>query len=176
MYFRYFVIVFPWKRVWPFIWSNLNPLHPRTPQWFLTGRFLNFVNVFSLFRNYLPLEKGVAIHLYKLEFPSTKDVLCQVWLKLAQWFWRTTLPWKKACPFICKTLIFAVRWERTEGSVCRKVGKKMTQEDGEGYMINQMILENMKMWKVYRQSNRRTDGQTDWRSDNSLLELSARAS
>ena len=65
------------------------PLHPRTPKWFLTGRFLNFVNVFSLFRNYLPLEKGVAIHLYKLEFPSTKDDLCQVWLKLAQWFWRT---------------------------------------------------------------------------------------
>ena len=29
MYFRYFVIISPWKRVWPFIWTNLNPLHPR---------------------------------------------------------------------------------------------------------------------------------------------------
>ena len=28
-YFRYFVIIFPWKRVWPFIWTNLNPLHPK---------------------------------------------------------------------------------------------------------------------------------------------------
>ena len=39
---------------------------------------MNFV--FSLFRNYLPLEKGRA-HLNKLEFPSPKDALCQVWLK-----------------------------------------------------------------------------------------------
>ena len=35
-----------------------------------------------------PLEKGVALHLNKLESPTPKDALCQVWLKLAQWFWR----------------------------------------------------------------------------------------
>ena len=29
MYFRYFIIISPWKRVGPFIWTNLNPLHPR---------------------------------------------------------------------------------------------------------------------------------------------------
>ena len=57
-------------------------------QWFWRRRFLNFVNVFSLFRNYLPLGKGGALHLNKLESPSHKDALCQVWLKLAQWFWR----------------------------------------------------------------------------------------
>ena len=28
----------------------------------------------------------------KLESPSPKDALCQVWLKLAQWFWR--MRWK----------------------------------------------------------------------------------
>ena len=37
---------------------------------------------------YLPLEKGGALHLNKFEFSSHKDALCQVWLKLAQWFWR----------------------------------------------------------------------------------------
>ena len=47
--------------------TNLNPIHPRmlcakfAGDW-LSGSgeedFLNFVNVFSLFRNYLPLEKG----------------------------------------------------------------------------------------------------------------------
>ena len=57
-------------------------------QWFWRRRFLNFVNVFSLFRNYLPLEKGMALHLNKLESPSPKDALCKVWLKMAQWFWR----------------------------------------------------------------------------------------
>ena len=29
MYFHYFVITSPWKRAGPFIWTNLNPLHPR---------------------------------------------------------------------------------------------------------------------------------------------------
>ena len=57
-------------------------------QWFCRRRFLNFINVFSLFRNYLPLEKGGPLHLNKLESPSPKDALCQVWIKLAQYFWR----------------------------------------------------------------------------------------
>ena len=29
LYFHYFVIISPWKRAGPFIWTNLNPLHPR---------------------------------------------------------------------------------------------------------------------------------------------------
>ena len=50
---------------------------------------MNVVNVFSLFRNYLPLEKGGGLHLKKkLESPSPKDALCQVWLKLAKRFMR----------------------------------------------------------------------------------------
>ena len=46
---------------------------------------INLVNVFLLFRNYLPLEKGIALHYNQLEFPSPEDTLCQVWLKLVQW-------------------------------------------------------------------------------------------
>jgi hypothetical protein len=38
-------------------------------------------------RYYLPLEKGYPLPLKKLESPSPKDDLCQVWLKLVQWFW-----------------------------------------------------------------------------------------
>ena len=57
-------------------------------QWFWRRRFLNFINVFSLFCNYLPLEKGGALHLNKLKSPSHEDALCQVWLKLAQCLWR----------------------------------------------------------------------------------------
>ena len=29
MYLCYFVIISPWKWAWPFVWTNLNPLHPR---------------------------------------------------------------------------------------------------------------------------------------------------
>ena len=31
---------------------------------------------------------GGALHLNKVKYPSPKDALCQVWLKLALWFWR----------------------------------------------------------------------------------------
>ena len=44
--------------------------------------------IILLFHNYLPLETGRAIHLNKLGATSPKDTLWQVWLKLAQWFWR----------------------------------------------------------------------------------------
>ena len=37
--------------------------------------------IFSLFRNYPLLERGVAFYLSKLKSPSSKDTLCQVWLK-----------------------------------------------------------------------------------------------
>jgi hypothetical protein len=44
-----------------------------------------------LFRYYLPLEKDYFLDFNKLESPSPNDNLCQVWLKLAQWFWRGRL-------------------------------------------------------------------------------------
>ena len=40
-------------------------------------------NVFSVFRNYLPIEKDVALHLNKMNFSSSKNALCKVWQKLA---------------------------------------------------------------------------------------------
>ena len=55
-------------------------------QLFRRKLFLNFVNVYLLYGNYLPLEKDWAHHLNKLESPSPKDALCHVWLQLAQLF------------------------------------------------------------------------------------------
>ena len=53
---------------------------------FLEKTILKFRNIFLLFRNYLPLKKGRALYLNKLEFPLPNGALCKVWLKLAQWF------------------------------------------------------------------------------------------
>ena len=97
MYFRYFVIISPIEKG---VALHLNKFKFQSPkdalclvwlklaQWFWRRRFFYFMNIFSLIRNYLPLEKGGTFHLNKLESPSPKDALCQVWLKLAQWFWR----------------------------------------------------------------------------------------
>ena len=112
IYFCYFVIISSWKKVGPFIWTNLSPHHPRmhcykfgwnwpSGSWedlfnfiivfSLFRNYLPLENVFSLFHNYLPLVKDGVLHLNKLEFPSPKDALCQVWFKLTQWFWRRFL-------------------------------------------------------------------------------------
>ena len=81
-------IISPWKRAWPLIWTNLNPLHPckdalcqdwlKLAQLFWRRRFLIFVNVFLLFCNYIPLKKDVVLHLNKQESPSPKDALIQI--------------------------------------------------------------------------------------------------
>ena len=44
-------------------------------QWFWRKRFLNFVNIFSLFCYYLPLEKGMVLHLKNLN-PLHPRMLC----------------------------------------------------------------------------------------------------
>ena len=50
----------------------------------------DFFNSSSYFRNFVIVSplKGRALHLNKLEFPSPKDILGQVWLTFAHWFWR----------------------------------------------------------------------------------------
>jgi hypothetical protein len=57
-------------------------------------------SVFSLFCYYLPLERGNPLHLHKLKSPPPKDDLCQVWLKLAQWFWRRRFLKNDPIPFL----------------------------------------------------------------------------
>ena len=92
MYFCYFVRISPWKRAWPFIWINLNPHYQRKFcvkfGWTWPVGSGGFVSIFSLFRKYIPLEKAWPFICKKIESPSPKDALCQVLLKLPQWFWR----------------------------------------------------------------------------------------
>ena len=116
------------------IWTNLNPLYQwvafcqvwlKLTQWFWRRRFFKIINVFLLFRNHHPLEKGEPfiwtnlnpLHpkmlcakfgwnwsscseeenfqnlsmyfCYLLIISPWKRMFCvRFWLKLAQWFWR----------------------------------------------------------------------------------------
>jgi hypothetical protein len=63
------------------VWLNL-------ACWFWRRRFKKFFSVFLLFRYYISLERSNHLCLNKLKSPTPKDDLCQVCLKLAQWFWR----------------------------------------------------------------------------------------
>ena len=87
MYFRYFVITSLWKRAE--LRSTKDSLCKdwlKLAQWFWRSRLLNFVNVLLLFSNYMPLEKGKALHMNKNESPLPKYALCQVWLALEKKF------------------------------------------------------------------------------------------
>ena len=97
MYFCYFCNNLPLEMGWVLHLNKLESPSPKDALWqvwlkmaqcFWRRRFLKFVDVFSPFCNYLPLKKSRVLYLNKLESPSHKDALCQVWLKLAQWFWR----------------------------------------------------------------------------------------
>jgi hypothetical protein len=69
-------------------------------------RFKKRFSAFSLFRYYLPLKKGDPLSLNKLIFPSPKDDLCQVWLKLTQWFWKRFLNDPTPFLYFCDYLPF----------------------------------------------------------------------
>ena len=47
------------------------------------------LSMYFYFFVFISLEKDRSPHLSTLESPLPKDVLCQFWLKFAQWFWRS---------------------------------------------------------------------------------------
>ena len=77
----------PWKRVGPFISTNLNSLYPRTLcanfGWNWASGLLKFLrwakNGGGLLICYLPFEGGVTFHLNKLEKSGLNNT--------DQWFW-----------------------------------------------------------------------------------------
>ena len=101
-------LIFPWPN------DNLYQVWLKLVCWFWRRRFFNDPTPFLHFCNYLPFEEDLALYLNNLEFPLPKDDLCQVWLKLACWFWRRRFlkifnifysfviisPWRREIPFI----------------------------------------------------------------------------
>jgi hypothetical protein len=82
----------PFSRLLRHVWRCRGPILTRilTGSWFWRRRLSKLFSVFLLFCYNLPLGKGIPLHLNKFESPSPKTDLCQLWLKLAQWFfWRS---------------------------------------------------------------------------------------
>ena len=99
MYFLYFVIIFYWKRPWTFIWTNLNSFHLRMFyakfKWHIGPLVLEKILKIVLmnFRYFVIVSPKKRARPFILTFKQTwtnpwpKDVLCQILLKLAEWFW-----------------------------------------------------------------------------------------
>ena len=94
MYFGYFAVISPSKRAGSFIWANLNSLTKGcfVPSLVEIGAELSgeeFIKKFSMYFRYFVIicrREGPSFEQIKLPLP--KFVLCHVWLKLAEWFWR----------------------------------------------------------------------------------------
>ena len=119
MYLCFFVIISPWKRPRPFIWTNLNSLHARMIcakfGWNLSSGSgevdFQIFRCISKLRNYLPLEKGGTLHLIKIESQRMLCAkFCWNWLSgfgedlknLSMYFLYFVIisPWKRGEPFI----------------------------------------------------------------------------
>ena len=106
IYLHSFIIFSSWKRAWSFIWTNLNPLHPRllwrrrrrrrrtsgqmftfsSEKFWVGGTCIAPPFHMGLIKSYSwdtckPLNRPLDLSI-KLKSPSPKDALCQVWLKL----------------------------------------------------------------------------------------------
>ena len=118
MYFHYFIIISPWKRAGPFIWINLNPLHPRMLcaklSWnWLRGSGEEDFWISSMYFSYLviiSLGKDHGPSFTKLVSPSSMNTLFHVWLTLAYWFLR-----RRFLNFINVFSLFAycIPWEKS---------------------------------------------------------------
>jgi hypothetical protein len=101
--FYIFVIISPLKRTLSFIWRKLNPLNPRIIcikfDWILLDgsgedfKKIQFIFTLSLLS---PVGEGRSLSIKQTWNPFPKDDLCQIWLKLSQWFWKKS--------WICKSL------------------------------------------------------------------------
>jgi hypothetical protein len=123
----------------------------------LEKKIFKWTHPIFAFCDYLPFEEDLALYLNNLESPLPKDHLYQVWLKLASWFWRRRFfqiseyfysftiisPWRRAIPFI-----WTIYNPFPPRIICAKSGKNWHSSSGEE-------VENV---KVYRQTDRRTEG------------------
>ena len=93
-YFCYFVIIYPWKCAWPFIWKNLNPLQARMLcskfGWNWPSGSTEENQISSMYFHYFviisPWKWGWPFIWTNLNLPLPHDAWCQVWLKLDQRF------------------------------------------------------------------------------------------
>ena len=110
-----------------------------------------------------PLGKGQGLHLNKVESPSPRDTFCQVWLKLAQEFWRRRF--LKVVNFFFIIFQLSPLWEG-RGPSFEQTWIPFTQ----GYFVPNLVeigpvvlekkMKNVKSLQTDRQTDRRTDGQT----------------
>ena len=154
------------------------------PSGSVEGDFENFINAFSLYHYlvFLPLEKGVALYLNKLESTLSRDALWKVWLKLAHWFWRRRflnfvsfcyyLPLEKGVvlhlnnlnPLHPRMLCAKFGWNWLSGS-SEEENRKTTTTDNGQIVFKKLWLRWQKIYTIHKSEINVLGGRCVWRCD-----------
>ena len=141
--FLYQIISFWYEKLYPGVMSHLKSESADIINYYLLTEFDGNKRVVNTKRYYLPLENGLALHLYKFEFPSPNNAMCQVWLKMAQWFWRRLSVLVGEFRYFSIIFLLKRTWSfiRTSLYFVRK----------NGYC--RILKKKTKMWKVHEYNN-----------------------
>ena len=113
-----YIIISSWKKAGPFIWINLNLLHPRMicakfgwnrPSGSSGEDFQNFINIFSLFHNYLPLKRAESFIWINLKSLYPR-MLCANLFEICPVVWR-----KRFFKFVNVLLQFCIHFPLEKG-------------------------------------------------------------
>ena len=178
--------------------NNLGWVCLKLTQGFLRGRFLNFVTAFSLFRNYLPLEKDVALYSKKNLKYLHPRMLCTKfgwnWLSgsweedfyVSSMYFRyfvIILPWKEVWSFnkleipspndaFCEVLLKLAQWFSRRFFKKRMLCAKFSWNWPSGSWNED---ENVKSYRhTDRQMDRRSDGRRTTGDQKSSLDFQLR--
>lgn len=114
----------------------------------LDKKIFKTTNPFSLFLDYLPFEEKMPFQLNKFKIFPPNDALCQLELRLAQWFWRRIFL-RHSIPFSLfpKWYLLKVNWLILINLIVFP-SRMFTAK-----FIGLMISEKINMWEVYADDN-----------------------
>ena len=147
------------------ICKNLNSLQQvwlKLAQCILRRIFLNFINVFSLFLYYLPLEKDGTIHLNNLN-----PLYPRMFRAKFDWNWPSGSGEEDFKNFVNVFLLFLYLLPSKKGRSRSNVQKNWIPFT-RGCFVPSLVItgpvvmeKKLKMWEVYRQTDGWMDGRTD---------------
>ena len=180
MYFPYFIIISPWKRAWPFIWTNLNPHHPRMPclslveigPVVLEKKIFKFSQCTFAISLLSPIRKGRGTSFEQIWITFTQGCFVSRFVEIGPVVLKKKM--FKVC--ICILAISLLSpLEKEHDPSFEQIWIPITQGCFLPSLveIGPVVLEKMKMWKFYRRTDRQTDRRRTTGDQESSLELSA---
>ena len=142
--------------VWSFIWINLNYHHTRMlyVNFGLNWPYGNEEKDFWMSMNIFWLLIDLVLLLNKLEYPSLKNALCQVWMKLAQLFGRT---WFLNVLGIISLICYNLPLEKSLDQTGIPITQRLLSMCQVWLKVAQWFWRRIQVWTVYNDKDKAND-------------------